>query len=258
MIDFCFFVKSRETSYRDLSSGDREHSPVKVCYWALKVVAAPEHHAAQPLVGHTMYVMLTHDIVFCKHHVNWIWSDDCQPRRTMKPNSSEGDWRNNQPWVTDRLLQRGTWDPPPDPAWSAMGNCKSSMRLHWAPVCDTMALLTAKHRPDFKIMCISGGMSERRGVTVEILCPQIFAGLNTFNPQGEIKYESKNKVQVVKNGEQWFFSSRYHENRIIDPFSALVKPVEFLPQTSRDFRWRLEKMAYFIFNGLWWLGFVAI
>lgn len=57
--------------------------------------------------------------------------------------------------------------------------------------------------------------SERREVTVEILYPQILAGLNVFNPQGQIKCESKNKVQVVKNGEHWFvfFSSRYRENR---------------------------------------------
>ncbi|CAM9297944.1 unnamed protein product, partial [Bubo scandiacus] len=59
-------------------------------------------------------------------------------------------------------------------------------------------------KPDFKIMCISGGMSElmsvplgseRREVTLEILWPQIFAGINVFNPQGQIKYEFKNEVQ---------------------------------------------------------------
>ena len=71
MIDFCLFVKSRETSYRDISSGDTEHSPsLKVCCWALKVVAALEHHIAQPLVEHTMYVMLSHDVVFCEHYVD--------------------------------------------------------------------------------------------------------------------------------------------------------------------------------------------
>jgi len=61
-------------------------------------------------------------------------------------------------------------------------------------------------------MCTSGGMSVlpsiplgsvKRQVTVEILYPQIFAGINSFNPQGQIKYGSKNKVQVVKNGQQW-------------------------------------------------------
>lgn len=34
--------------------------------------------------------------------------------------------------------------------------------------------------------------------------------------------------------------------------------MEFLPQTSKDFRSGLEKYAIFHFNGLRWLGFVAI
>lgn len=74
-------------------------------------------------------------------------------------------------------------------------------------------------------MCISGGMSaltsvplgrEKREVTVEILYPQIFAGINAFNPQGQIKYESKNKVQVVKNGEQWLFLPDIMKIRFMD------------------------------------------
>lgn len=56
--------------------------------------------------------------------------------------------------------------------------------------------------------------SERREGTGKILYPQIFAGINTFNLQGQIKYESKNNVQVLKNGEQFYFSSWYHENKI--------------------------------------------
>lgn len=47
-------------------------------------------------------------------------------------------------------------------------------------------------------------------VTVEILYTQIFAGINTLKPQGQIKYKSK------LGGEEWktvVFSSRYHENR---------------------------------------------
>lgn len=46
--------------------------------------------------------------------------------------------------------------------------------------------------------------SERRELTVEILYLPIFIGINTFNPQRQIKYESKNRVQVMKNGEQVF------------------------------------------------------
>lgn len=68
-------------------------------------------------------------------------------------------------------------------------------------------------------MCISGGMSilmsvplgsERREVTVEILYPQIFAGINALKPQGQIKHKSE------LSSEEWktvVFSSRYHENR---------------------------------------------
>lgn len=80
--------------------------------------------------------------------------------------------------------------------------------------------------------------SERSKVTVEILYPQIFVGINTLKPQGQIKYKSK------LGSEEWktvVFSSQYHENRthgllihfFIDP--DLSKPEEFLPQTSRDF-----------------------
>lgn len=57
-----------------------------------------------------------------------------------------------------------------------------------------------EHKTDFKIMCISGGISilmsvppgsEKREVTVDVLYPQIFAGINTLKPQGQIKYKSK-------------------------------------------------------------------
>lgn len=66
---------------------------------------------------------------------------------------------------------------------------------------------------DESIMWVTLG-SERREVTVKILYPQIFAGISTFNLQGQIKYESKNNVQVLKNVEQFYFSSWYHENKI--------------------------------------------
>lgn len=46
--------------------------------------------------------------------------------------------------------------------------------------------------------------SETREPTAEILYLPIFTGINAFNPQRQIKYESKKRVQVVKKGEQVF------------------------------------------------------
>lgn len=71
-------------------------------------------------------------------------------------------------------------------------------------------MLILQCEPDFQIMHISGGMSilmsvpvgsERREVTMEILYPQIFAGISTFDPQGYVNYASKNKVRAMDNGE---------------------------------------------------------
>lgn len=56
--------------------------------------------------------------------------------------------------------------------------------------------------------------SERREPPAEILYLLIFTGINTFNPQGQIKYESKNRVQVVKKGEQVFILLDIMKNRI--------------------------------------------
>lgn len=99
--------------------------------------------------------------------------------------------------------------------------------------------------------------SVRREVAMAILYLQVFAGIDTFHPQWQIK----KKNQVVKNGEEWVFFfpiSWKQDSWIIYPFSALVKAVEFLSQTSRDFRSCLGKTACFIFNALQWLGFVAL
>lgn len=114
-------------------------------------------------------------------------------------------------------------------------------------------------------MCISGGMSillsvplasEWREVTVKVLYPQIFAGINALKPQGQIKYKSKFRRWRMENSCLFFFIWK-QDSWIMDPLSALVKPEEFLPQSSVDFWSGLGKMAYLIFNVSYWLEFMA-
>lgn len=104
-------------------------------------------------------------------------------------------------------------------------------------------------------MYISGEMSilmsvppgsERREVTVEVLYSQIFAGINALKLQGQIKCKSKFSQWRTENCGLFLSIWWKQDSWIMDPLSALVKPEEFLPQTSRDFWSGLGKMAYLV------------
>lgn len=84
-----------------------------------------------------------------------------------------------------------------------------------------------------------------------------FAGINALKLQGQIKYKSKFRQWRMENSGLFFLISWKQDLWIMDPLSALVKPVEFLPQTSRDFWLGLGKIAYLIFNVSCWLEFMA-
>lgn len=99
--------------------------------------------------------------------------------------------------------------------------------------------------------------SERKEVTVEVLYPQIFAEINALKLQGQIKYKSKFRQWRMESSGLFFLISWKQDLWIMDPLSALVKPEDFLPQTSRDFWSGLEKLAYLIFNASHWLEFMA-
>lgn len=60
----------------------------------------------------------------------------------------------------------------------------------------------------------------------------------------------------MENSGLFFPISWKQDSWIIDPLSALGKPEEFLPQTSRDFWSGLGKMAYLIFIVSHWLEFM--